>query len=70
MASTQEKTKVIYAELTKALTNIHTIQRDIAVDKVPNKGTVQDVIDSMHVVRTLSTAQEEPEASAVEGDRA
>lgn len=70
MASTQEKTKVIYAELTKALTNIHTIQRGIAVDKNLNKDAVQAVIDSMQAVRALFTAQEEPEASAVEGDRA
>lgn len=70
MASTQEKTKIIYAELAKALTNIHTIQRGIAVDKKLNKDTVQDVIDSMQAVRALSTAQEESEASAVEGDRA
>ena len=70
MASTQEKTKIIYAELAKALTNIHTIQRGIAVDKKLNKDTVQAVIDSMQAVRALSTAQEESEASAVEGDRA
>ena len=69
MASTQEKTKVIYAELTKALTNIHIIQRGIAVDKILNKAAVQSVIDSMQVVRTLFTAQEEPEASAVEVDQ-
>ena len=70
MASTQEKTKVIYAELTTALTNIHPIQRGIAVDKKLNKDVVQAVIDSMQAVRALFTAQEEPEASAVEGDRA
>ena len=69
MASTQEKTNVIYAELTKALTNIHTIQRGITVDKKLDKDAVQSVIDSMQVVRSLFTAQEEPEASAVEGDR-
>lgn len=69
MDSTQEKTKVIYAELTKALTNIHTIQRGIAVDKNLNKDAVQSVIDSMQVVRALFTAQEEPEASAVEVDQ-
>lgn len=68
MASTQEKTKVIYAELTKALTNIHTIQRGIAVDKMLDKDAVQSVIASMQVVRALFTAQEEPEASAVEVD--
>ena len=70
MASTQEKTKVIYAELAKALTNIHTIQRGIAVDKKLNKDAVQAVIGSMQAVRALFTAQEESEASAVEGDRA
>lgn len=69
MASTQEKTKVIYAELTKALTNIHTIQRGIAVDKKLDRDAVQSVVHSMQVVRALFTAQEEPEASAVEGDR-
>ena len=34
-----------------------------------NKDAVQAVIDSMQVVRALFTVQEEPEASAVEGDR-